>query len=75
MAPPQARAGRECGCEAGGIAGSAALIAYLAYLFVAEGSPPGWQLRDLGWGAAVVFAAALAGKAVGIARARRAVEG
>jgi hypothetical protein len=73
---PAARSSKDaCGCELGGIAASVALIAYVAYLFVVQGSPPGWQLRDLGWGVAVVFGAALAGKAVGIARARRAVEG
>jgi hypothetical protein len=61
-----------CGCEAGGIAGSAALIAYVAYLFATEGPPPSWGLHDLAWGAATVFAAALAGKAAGIVHARRA---
>jgi hypothetical protein len=76
VATAPARAGKEaCGCEAGAIAASAALIAYVVYLFVAQGPPPGWQLRDLGWGTAVVFAAALLGKAVAIVRARRTVGG
>jgi hypothetical protein len=75
VAPRPATEKQACGCEAGAIAASAALLGYFAYLFAAEGAPPGWQLSDLGWGSAVVFGAALAGKAVGIVRARRAVNG
>ena len=66
---------RPCGCAAGGVAASVALFAYVAYLFFAEGAPPHWELGDLGWGAAAVFGAAVAGKAAGIVRARRALDG
>jgi hypothetical protein len=59
-----------CGCGAGNVWASAALLGYTLYLGAAAGSFGALTLRHLGWGVAVVLAAAVAGKLATLARAR-----
>jgi hypothetical protein len=72
--PPEAagRAADACGCETGAAFAAAAFIASAVFLVLARGAPPAWGIRDVLVGLAVTLAAALGGKAIGIARARRA---
>jgi hypothetical protein len=60
-----------CGCGSAAVAASACFLGYVAFLFVAHGTPPYWGLLDLVWGLLLTIGAALCGKALGLLRARR----
>ncbi len=59
-----------CGCEAGSVVSSLVVVGYAGYLGLARGWPTNWGVRDLLVGVAVLLAAALVGKALGILLAR-----
>lgn len=60
----------DCGCGTGSVWASAALLGYAVYLWAAVGAFGALTLRHLGWGMAMVVAAAVAGKLATLARAR-----
>ena len=62
-----------CGCASAAVAGSAGFLGYVGYLLVAEGAPSHWGSPDLLWGSLIVLGTAVAGKAFGLMRGRRAV--
>ena len=66
-------AARDCGCATGSSFASLALLACAAYLWIALGSPLRAARGDLITTGVVVVAAAIAGKLVGLVRARRAL--
>jgi hypothetical protein len=64
-----------CGCNTGSIVASLALLAYAAYLVIAQGGPSQWRLSDAWWGFAVLVVAAAAGKGLGVIHARASLLG
>jgi hypothetical protein len=61
---------QECGCGAGAIFASIALVVSVVSLFMTEGSLRHWRLGPVLWAGLACFLCALVGKVVGLARAR-----
>jgi hypothetical protein len=58
-----------CGCGTGAVFAVAAMVIYGVYLLV--WAPSGTRLDSIWTGIALIFGSALAGKMIGLARARR----
>lgn len=59
-----------CGCKSGSAAAVLALTAYIGALLVTTGWPIHWTASNLVWGGMIFLSGAVAGKLLGLIRAR-----